>query len=245
MKAGDLTIYRVALARDLEFGDVLPKNFLPSGTPGLHLGQRTHFDLGHALEKGRGWGSPNLPIVSGLLLGSDLVDLGEWTGSFEGFTGRGIHLNPLLSFWADRGCGAKLFLGDDLGDGDATFRCLLPAGHACLHEERFERENVSHEYRPDLGRHAGRVCTTWEFDERFPCPYHGLRETHDCRVCATERSEWVEEHACEECYGLATKPDGETPCPVCDGTGYAIPEEIEEALRTGVTAWDYLEKTWT
>jgi hypothetical protein len=94
MKMGKLTIQRIELTRDVEDGP----HFLPQGTPGLLLGRRAHFDLSYALQHGRGWNCAELPIFQDLAPGTDYRSLGEWDGSWDGFTEVGRHLNPLLTF---------------------------------------------------------------------------------------------------------------------------------------------------
>ena len=89
--------HKVVLLHDIEtkFGSHI--KMLPKGTPGLHLGRLTHFDLGHALQHGKGWNLTELPILRDLRLGVDLEDQGEWDGSSEGFTEQGWGVNPILS----------------------------------------------------------------------------------------------------------------------------------------------------
>jgi len=56
-------------------------------------------------------------------------------------------------------CNARLYIGDDYGDGTATMRCKLPAGHTGPHSESFTRST----FLPP-GRQT--VTITWEIDER-------------------------------------------------------------------------------
>lgn len=70
-------------------------------------------------------------------------------------------------------CNARLFLGDDYGDGTCTMRCGLPEGHEGEHQEDF-----------------GRGTVTWKKDERFNCPKHGLQSQSCCEPCSDEESEW-------------------------------------------------------
>lgn len=79
------------------------RKVLPAGTPGLHVGRRTHFDLGYALQHGKGWLCGELPILQGLQIGVHLDDLGEWDGSPTGFTSTGWELNPIRQLRHERG----------------------------------------------------------------------------------------------------------------------------------------------
>ena len=69
---------------------------LPTRTPGLHIGRRTHFDLGWATQRGSGWSSSVLPIVDGLDFIDDLNDHGEWDGDTSPFLAP--DLNPIRAF---------------------------------------------------------------------------------------------------------------------------------------------------
>jgi hypothetical protein len=51
-------------------------------------------------------------------------------------------------------CNARLYIGDDCGDGRATMICGLEKNHEGLHKE---------EYQSCCG---GMVTVTWEYDER-------------------------------------------------------------------------------
>ena len=54
-------------------------------------------------------------------------------------------------------CSARLICGDDYGDNSTTFRCKLEPGHKEQHKEEFERT---------VGGKTGKVCITWDLDER-------------------------------------------------------------------------------
>jgi hypothetical protein len=58
----------------------------------------------------------------------------------------------------DDACNARLFIGDNYGDGTATMRCQLPPNHGELHREQFERK-------------GGTVTITWVADERERCDH--------------------------------------------------------------------------
>ena len=76
---------------------LVERDGVPAGTPGLHIGRRSHFDLGYALEHGKGdpgW----LPIFDGLVAGVDYEDHGEWDGTQGDFTPGGWECQPLLLF---------------------------------------------------------------------------------------------------------------------------------------------------
>ena len=64
--------------------------------PGLHIGIRTHFDLGAVWKTGRGYGCGHLPVYDGLVFGEDIANLGGWDGTQGLFTDNGWGLNPLL-----------------------------------------------------------------------------------------------------------------------------------------------------
>lgn len=74
----------------------------------------------------------------------------------------------------DGQCNARLFLGDDFGDGTTTMRCPLAFGHEGPHQELFHRET------------SGQVMVTWERDERYTCPKHGLQGDSSCTPCFDE-----------------------------------------------------------
>jgi hypothetical protein len=78
-------------------------------------------------------------------------------------------------------CNAKLYIGDNFGDGVATMRCSLPEGHEGLHTESFQRANPS-----DLEGPKGPVKVTWEHDERLTCEKHGLQLGDHCETCDNE-----------------------------------------------------------
>lgn len=107
----------------------------------------------------------------------------------------------------DSECNARLFIGDNYGDGTATMRCQLAHGHAGLHQEQFERK-------------GGTVTITWAVDERERCDHgcgqwdhaHDDGETVSCPKYA-DAHEWSD---CPFCH------PGEAPktCGACGGTYY-------------------------
>jgi hypothetical protein len=149
----------------------------------------------------------------------------------------------------DGRCGAKMFLGDDYGDNSCTFRCQLPAGHEGLHEEKFEHKQEEPDpERPNWvpPRSCGKATLTWENDERFPCPTHGVQPGTSCRTCDEERREFLDARTCSECWGLGKDMD-ESPCPRCQNTGFdpeKCPEGHAQALVDGLSPYDIADKKW-
>lgn len=85
-------------------------------------------------------------------------------------------------------CNARLFIGDNFGDGTATMRCQRAIGHEDLHQERFERG-------------GGPVVVTWTGDERRPCSHgcgqweHVPHDAHLAVGCAL----YLDDHAWDTC----------------------------------------------
>jgi hypothetical protein len=67
---------------------------------------------------------------------------------------------------AESECNARLFIGDNYGDGRATMRCQLPPDHAGPHREEFSRD-------------GGPVTITWVADERERCDHGCGQWDHD------------------------------------------------------------------
>jgi hypothetical protein len=65
-------------------------------------------------------------------------------------------------------CNARLFIGDNYGDGTATMRCQLAPGHDSVHREEFTRP-------------GGTVTITWSADEREKCDHGCGQWRHDHR----------------------------------------------------------------
>lgn len=103
-----LKAHRITLLRELAGtnGQIGFEYQVPAGTPGLHIGIRTHFDLGHIAEHGV-WpftlfgGSPALPTFELLEAGTDYEDHGEWDGEQGEFTDMGWMLQPVAGFRKD------------------------------------------------------------------------------------------------------------------------------------------------
>lgn len=103
-------------------------------------------------------------------------------------------------------CNARLFLGDDYGDGTCTIRCKLPPGHEGPHKEK-----------------TNRCLITWEKDERCNCPKHGMQPEDWCHACHEEdrkRGQETCEHGikredCDACwekeYGTKHDDSGAAP----------------------------------
>lgn len=95
----------------------------------------------------------------------------------------------------DGECNARLFIGDNFGDGTATMRCQLMSGHAGLHQEQFQRTGgpVTITWTADERRKCDHGCGHWEHDHHrehvhAQCPLY--RDDHDwdtCTYCNPER----------------------------------------------------------
>jgi hypothetical protein len=105
-------------------------------------------------------------------------------------------------------CNARLYLGDDHGDNDVTFRCRLEPGHPGVHRETFG------------GAPGGNnlVVVEWQRDQSAVCPRCGKRSPAEqlqdgtccftCPGCGETRSyHWhgalnedgIPQDICEEC----------------------------------------------
>jgi hypothetical protein len=85
-------------------------------------------------------------------------------------------------------CNARLFLGDNYGDGTTSIRCQLVPDHQGLHKEEFERN--------------GRTVTiTWAIDERVRC-------NHGC-------GQWEHAHHDEESCPKSNDNHEYDECPFC------------------------------
>lgn len=84
-------------------------------------------------------------------------------------------------------CNAHIYIGDDWGDGTATFRCDLPKGHKCQHRDLFNRGvmfwnederdyNIYEECEP---------CKGWGFVEAgdLEREWWGFVDAGECKVC--------------------------------------------------------------
>lgn len=94
-------------------------------------------------------------------------------------------------------CNARLFIGDNYGDGTATMRCQLPPGHLELHCEKFERKGgtVTITWVADERKRCDHGCGQWDhehlspYDEgAIPCPRDAEgHEFSDCAFCNPDR----------------------------------------------------------
>ncbi len=90
----------------------------------------------------------------------------------------------------DGECNARLFLGDNYGDGTTTIRCQLAPDHEGLHKEEFEREGHP-------------VTITWTVDERVRCDHgcgqwdhaHGSRYDENAIQCPRD----ADDHEYSDC----------------------------------------------
>lgn len=104
-------------------------------------------------------------------------------------------------------CNARLYIGDDNGDGTATMRCQLAPEHEPPHQETFERRG-----KP--------VIVTWygccrEEEKQFEAEYHADMEAQGLRYCES-CLDWFEDEA----------------CPICPGEDYSISFEIKDTDLT-------------
>lgn len=158
---------------------------------------------------------------------------------------------------ADDECNARLFIGDNYGDGTATMRCQLPPNHDGLHREQFERK-------------GGAVTITWVADEREKCDHgcgqwqhaHGSRyddadnaiqcprdaddhEFADCVLCLPDHPP----QTCGHCGKITYYEEGHLrhcaqkpfTCAICGESGVGnhdwpsgCPKEREALLARGV-----------
>jgi hypothetical protein len=107
-------------------------------------------------------------------------------------------------------CNARLFIGDNYGDGTATMRCQLALDHEGLHQEQFERK-------------GGPVTITWAADERERCDHgcgqwdhaHGSRHDDDAIRCPRD----ADDHEYSDCAFCHAGEEPQT-CAACGGTHY-------------------------
>lgn len=103
-------------------------------------------------------------------------------------------------------CNARLFIGDNYGDGTATMRCQLGPGHGGVHQEQFTRRGAL-------------VTITWVHDERERCD-HGCgqwRHAHNDEniTCPNDAAD----HEYSDCHYCHPATEG-TVCPACGKTYY-------------------------
>lgn len=108
-------------------------------------------------------------------------------------------------------CNARLFLGDNYGDGTTTIRCGLTPGHEGLHQEQFERSDHP-------------VTITWAVDERKRCDHgcgqwdhaHGDRYDEDnAKHCPKD----ADDHEYSDC-AFCHPGDPPQTCGHCGKTHY-------------------------
>jgi hypothetical protein len=86
----------------------------------------------------------------------------------------------------DGQCNARLFIGDNYGDGTATMRCQRAPSHEGLHKEEFERK-------------GGAVTITWIADERERCDHGCGQWDHDHRDESVRCPRDADDHEWSDC----------------------------------------------
>lgn len=109
----------------------------------------------------------------------------------------------------DGECNARLFIGDNYGDGTATMRCQLAPGHDGVHREEFEREGgmVTITWVRDERQKCDHGCGKWEHEhggsERSSCPKYAYEhEYSDCTYCHPGEDPKTCEKCGKTCYWL-------------------------------------------
>jgi hypothetical protein len=144
----------------------------------------------------------------------------------------------------DNECNARLFIGDNYGDGTATMRCQLALGHDGLHQEQFDREGgpVTITWTADERRRCDHGCGQWRHahdSEIVKCPNDADdHEYSDCAFCHPDKPAMT----CETCgktyyYEQGHKRDcGTFACTACGESGvgkHKCPKEMEAFLKRG------------
>jgi len=109
----------------------------------------------------------------------------------------------------DAECNARLFIGDNYGDGTATMRCQLPHGHDGVHREEFQRR-------------GGAVVITWVADERQRCDHGCGRWEHEHEHGGSERTscpKYAYDHEYSDCAHCHPGKEPKT-CAACGKTYY-------------------------
>jgi hypothetical protein len=106
----------------------------------------------------------------------------------------------------DGQCNARLFTGDNYGDGSATIRCQRAPDHGGLHQEKFKRE-------------GGLVTITWVADERKKCDHGCGQWRHDHRDEDVACPQNADDHEYSDCAYCHPNKKGQT-CTVCSKTCY-------------------------
>lgn len=89
----------------------------------------------------------------------------------------------------DGECNARLFIGDNYGDGTATMRCQRAPNHEELHQEQFERKGglVTITWTADERERCDHGCGQWDYAHRsedVQCPKNADdHERSDCGFC--------------------------------------------------------------
>ena len=107
-------------------------------------------------------------------------------------------------------CNARLFIGDNYGDGTATMRCQLAPNHDGLHREEFEREGgaVTITWVTDERKRCDHGCGQWRHahksrydDDAIPCPSDADdHEFSDCAFCNPDQPPQTCEHCAKITY---------------------------------------------
>lgn len=157
-------------------------------------------------------------------------------------------------------CNARLYIGDNYGDGTATMRCQLPPGHDGVHHEHFEREGgpVVITWVADERRRCDHGCGQWQdshHDDNVACPKdadnhefadcthcHPNKEAKTCVSCG-KITYWLRGHQ-RFCPKGTERPEDTVTCPVCgNGPGSLCagprshPSRVQ-AYDIAIDAWD-------
>jgi hypothetical protein len=103
-------------------------------------------------------------------------------------------------------CNARLFIGDNYGDGTATMRCQLAPNHDGLHKEEFDRD-------------GGTVTITWAVDERKKCSHGCGQWDHAHRDDNIKCPKDADDHEYSDCTFCHPDKEGKT-CAECNKTYY-------------------------
>lgn len=152
-------------------------------------------------------------------------------------------------------CNARLFIGDNYGDGTATMRCQLPIGHDGIHREQFERKGgpVTITWTADEREKCDHGCGQWRHDhdrdnESAVCPKDAAdHEFSDCAYChpgrepktcaACGKTYYYERGHLRHCAKGTGRPEDDVPCPACgNGSGNSCEGPRSHDVR--VTAYD-------
>lgn len=153
----------------------------------------------------------------------------------------------------DGQCNARLYIGDNYGDGTATMRCQSPLGHDGVHRECFEREGgpVVITWSADERRRCDHGCGQWQdshHDDNVACPKDADdHEFADCAYCLPDKEAetcvtcgkstyWLHGHALH-CTKGTGRPEDTVACPACgNGPGKSCEGPMSHPSR--VHAYD-------